>query len=55
MEDQDQERTSFTDLPVYVGKNKQQGKDEYAKFAKQFKIAIKNLRYLLEPGAVERR
>ena len=55
MEDQDQERTSFKDLPVYVWKNKQQGKDEYAKFAKQFKIAIKNLRYLLEPGAVDRK
>ena len=55
MEDHDQERTSFKDLPVYVWHNKQEGKDEYAKFAKQFKIAIKNLRYLLEPGAVERK
>ena len=55
MEDHDQERTSFKDLPVYVWHSKQDGKDEYAKFAKQFKIAIKNLRYLLEPGAVERK
>ena len=40
---------------MYVWHNKQEGKEEYAKFAKQFKIAIKNLRYLLEAGAVERK
>ena len=55
MEDQDNERTSLKDLPIYVWHNKQEGKEEYAKFAKQFKIALKHLRYLLEPGAVQRR
>ena len=55
MEEHDNERTSLKDLPIYVWHNKQEGKEEYAKFAKQFKIALKHLRYLLEPGAVQRR
>ena len=55
MEDQDYERANLKDLPLYVWHNKQEGKEEYAKFAKQFKLALKHLRYLLEPGAVQRR
>ena len=55
MEDQSDERANLKDLPLYVWHNKQEGKEEYAKFAKQFKLALKHLRYLLEPGAVQRR
>ena len=43
------------DLPVYSWHNKQEGKDQYARFVKEFISAIKHLRYLLEPGAVQRR
>ena len=43
------------DLPVYSWNNKQEGKDQYARFVKEFTSAIKHLRYLLEPGAVQRR
>ena len=43
------------DLPVYSWHNKQEGKDQYARFVKEFISSIKHLRYLLEPGAVQRR
>ena len=41
------------DLPVYSWHNKQEGKDQYARFVKEFISSIKHLRYLLEPGAVQ--
>ena len=43
------------DLLVYSWHNKQEGKDQYARFVKEFISSIKHLRYLLEPGAVQRR
>ena len=55
MEDQDNERANLKDLPLYVWHNKQEGQEGYAKFAKQFKLALKHLRYLLEPGAFQRK
>ena len=55
MEGQDNGGVSIKDLPIYSWHNKEEGKEEYARFAKQFKIHLKHLRYLLEPGGVERK
>ena len=52
MEGQDNGGVSIKDLPIYSWHNKEEGKEEYARFAKQFKIHLKHLRYLLEPGGV---
>ena len=46
---------TIKDLPVYHWHNKEEGKEEYARFAKQFKSALKHIRYILEPGGVQRR
>ena len=55
MDNQDSGNVSFKDLPAYHWHNKEEGKEEYARFAKQFKSALKHLRYILEPGGVQRR
>ena len=36
------------DLPVYSWNNTQEGKDQYARFVKEFTRTIKHLRYLLD-------
>ena len=54
MDNHDSDRLNTRDLPVYIWNNKQEGKDQYARFAKQFEIGIKHLRYLLDPEAVQR-
>ena len=53
MDNQDSDRATVKDLPIYLWHNKQEGKDQYARFAKQFEIGIKH-RYLLDPVAVQR-
>ena len=55
METDSTDRFVPKDLPVYSWHNKQEGKDQYARFVKEFISSIKHLRYLLEPGAVQRR
>ena len=55
MDNQDNNGVSIKDLPVYHWHNKEEGKEEYARFSKQFKLALKHLRYLLEPGGVQRK
>ena len=55
MESEAPDRFVPKDLPVYSWHNKQEGKDQYARFVREFTSAIKHLRYLLEPGAVQRR
>ena len=55
MDNQDSRSVSIKDLPVYHWHNKEEGKEEYARFAKQFKSALKHIRYILEPGGVQRR
>ena len=55
MDNQDHGTVSIKDLPIYHWHNKEEGKEEYARFAKQFKSALKHIRYILEPGGVERR
>ena len=55
MDNQDNNNISIKDLPIYHWHNKEEGKEEYARFAKQFKLSLKHLRYLLEPGGVLRR
>ena len=54
--DQDNEtRISIKEIPVYSWHTKEEGKVQYAQFAKTFVSTLKQLRYLLEPGAVARR
>ena len=54
--DQDNEvRISHKEIPVYSWHTKEEGKAQYAQFAKTFVSTLKQLRYLLEPGAVARR
>ena len=55
MDNQESNNISIKDLPIYHWHNKEEGKEEYARFAKQFKLSLKHLRYLLEPGGVQRR
>ena len=55
MDHDDGARSSTKEIPVYSWHNKQEGKEEYAKFSKEFSIHIKQLRYLLDPAAVTRR
>ena len=55
MDHDDNGRANLRDMPVYSWHNKQEGKEEYAKFSKEFSIHIKQLRYLLDPAAVTRR
>ena len=55
MDNQDSGNVSIKDLPIYHWHNKEEGKEEYARFAKQFKSALKHIRYILEPGGVQRR
>ena len=55
MDNQDNNSVSIKDLPIYHWHNKEEGKEEYARFAKQFKLSLKHLRCLLEPGGVLRR
>ena len=55
MDNESADRFVPKDLPVYTWNNKQEGKDQYARFVKEFTSGIKHLRYLLEPGAVQRR
>ena len=42
-------------MPVYTWHNQQEGKEEYAKFSKEFGIRLKQLRYVLDPATVARR
>ena len=53
--DHDGERASVKEIPTYSWFNKQEGKEEYAKFSKEFSIHLKQLRYLLDPAAIVRR
>ena len=55
MDNQENNNISIKDLPIYRWHNKEEGQEEYACFAKQFKLSFKHLRYLLEPGGVQRR
>ena len=55
MDSESADRFVPKDFPIYTWNNKQDGKDQYARFASEFISSIKHLRYLLEPGAVERR
>ena len=55
MDHDDNGRSSVKELPTYSWHNKQEGKEEYARFSKEFSIHIKQLRYLLDPAAVTRR
>ena len=45
----------MTRLPGSPVQQQQEGKEEYARFSKEFGIHIKQLRYLLDPAAVTRR
>ena len=42
------------DIPSYHWLTKEEGKEQYAKFAKDFLGTLKQLRLLLEPGGIER-
>ena len=42
--DNDHASASIKELPVYSWHNKQQGKEEYTKFNKEFSIHLKQLR-----------
>ena len=55
MDNQDNNNISIKDLPIYHWHNKEEGKEEYARFVKQFKLSLKHLRYLLYPDGVLRR
>ena len=50
MDNQENGELSIKDLPTYSWHNKEEGKEEYARSAKQFRIHLKQLRYLLGPG-----
>ena len=54
MDNQESNGVSIKDSPVYHWHDKEEGKEEYARFAKQFKLSLKQLRYVLEPGGVQR-
>ena len=55
MDNESADRFVPKDFPIYTWNSEQDGKDQYARFASEFISSIKHLRYLLEPGAVERR
>ena len=55
MDNESADRFVPKDINVYTWNNKQEGKDQYARFVSDFTSSIKHLRYLLEPGAVQRR
>ena len=38
MDNQESNNISIKDLPIYHWHNKEEGKEEYARFAKQFKL-----------------
>ena len=48
------DRVTVKEMKVYHWHNKQEGKDAYTQFAKEWEIGVKHLRYLLDPAAVER-
>ena len=43
MDNQESNNISINDLPIYHWHNKEEGKEEYARFAKQFKLSLKHL------------
>ena len=47
-------KIQLKDIPSYHWPTKEEGKDQYAKFAKDFLGTLKQLRFLLEPGGIER-
>ena len=47
-------KISLKDIPSYHLPTKEEGKEQYAKFSKDFLGTLKNLRFLLEPGGIER-
>ena len=55
MEQDNEAKISTKDIPTYSWHTKEEGKSQYAQFAKTFVSSLKHLRYLLEPGAVARR
>ena len=55
MDNQEGNGVTIKDLVVYHWHTKEEGKEEYARFTKQFKLSLKHLCYILEPGGVERK
>ena len=47
-------KIAIKDIPVYHWATKEEGKEQYAKFAKEFLATIKSLRFILEDGGIER-
>ena len=50
----EENKISLKDIPSYHSPTKEEGKEQYAKFSKDFSGKLKNLRFLLEPGGIER-
>ena len=50
----EENKISLKDIPSYHWPTKEEGKEQYAKFSKDFLGTLKNLRFLLEPGGIER-
>ena len=50
----EENKISLKDIPSYRWPTKEEGKEQYAKFSKDFLGTLKNLRFLLEPGGIER-
>ena len=55
MGNQDGNGLTIIDLVVYHLHTKEEGKEEYVRFTKTFKLSLKHMRYILEPGGVERK
>ena len=55
MDNQDGNGLAIKDLVVYHWRTKEEGKEEYARFTKTFKLSLKQMRYIMEPGGVERK
>lgn len=51
----DESNTDIKNVSVYHWHNKTEGKEQYARFKKEFIATLKHLRYLLEPGGVQLR
>ena len=47
-------KLSLKDIPIYHWPTKEEGKEQYSKFSKEFLATLKNLRFILEPGGIER-
>ena len=55
MDNQEGNGVTIKNSVIYHWNTKEEGKEEYARFSKQFKLSLKHLRYLMEPGGVQRK